>query len=223
MDELWCETAVDDALLALAHRDLTRVLVLQNARFAGAVDPVGRWRTAALEAGLRWSGLALSAFGFAVCALGVVLVGDPPPWVAGALALFAGLVALFAALPRLRRGLVGGLDRLMARRARRMLAPLRAEAPLALRYTRVDGELRCARRRGGGWELRFTRPLDRMGYALVGEAATVLLSGPRALTPRAVVLSCGSELLAERLGQAGIEVELLSRRLLPPSTVQRTW
>lgn len=224
MEPVSTEATLDETLRSAAELDLARALILQNARTARRWDVLGAHRTAKNERRLRVLGLSLTLVGGALSLLlalsSSLRLGQPAPSHLALLVTFAVLSIVFWRLPRLRAAGVRRLDAVLRGRARRILA--RARPDDRLRYTLSDHSLRCESVATETPKLRYERSTSQLRYALAGETSLILFASKRSQNPTSVVLCSASE-LQRALIALGVELEHLSKDLLPPSTLERPW
>lgn len=210
---------VDDGTLRTAETDVARALIVQNARIARRGDPFGRHRTRALEGRLVAPGVLLSAVGAAASLwwLFASRRGGGVPIAVFAAFLTSGVIFRF--LRPLRAAAIRHLDASLRRSARRTTSSVRPRSQL--RYS-IGDSLRCEDVEVSPPQRRFDVPLAELRYALAGEASLVLFRRRSALRVRAVVFG-RHPTLEGALADAGVEIEALSRDLLPDTTTPRSW
>ncbi len=229
-DEHCIEVRVDLDRLGLIERDLTRALILQNSRFVQRFDLVSSWRTRAIESRLRRVALVLAAIGAGLSLLLVWQVwqrtGQIPALPVTLLVSMLVLFGVFLGIQQLRDWGVGRLDTMLEKRASGLLAAARGACPTRLRYTISGDELRCHAVDGEGLKERYSRSLSGIRYALVSEFCVCMFATAKTLNPGVVLFGEASPEragLLSALENRGVEVEQLSRDLVPETTVARAW
>lgn len=176
-DPLTFRCELTEARLARAEPELAAAMAWWTARHQEALR-AGRER---LEPWLRWLGVGLAAAGALLS--GALVATVPVGACAGsrlallqvATPLFALLGVVFWFLPRLSSALRAWAPAAAARRAPRLLAPLRAHLPTEVRYGLADGRLESSLARPP--RRAVTRLADVRG-ALVGAEVACLFGGP---------------------------------------------
>lgn len=187
------------------------------ARWTAQHQEALRARRERLEPFLRWLGVALAALGALLSGFAVAVMPEAPCRGTASLALFQLATPLFALLgvvfwflPRLSATLRAWAPAAAARRAPRLLAPLRPHLPSEVTYLLADGRLASslARPRRHG-----VTPLASVHGALVGREVACLFGPPPLSRLRRVVWLAGEaerQALAEALAAAGVPVQDLA-------------
>jgi hypothetical protein len=224
------QVAVTDALRDAALRDLSRTLILQNARFAGRFDPFSRFRNPRNDGRLQRVGLVACAIGWL---LSLLLVGQE--WLSVGhvsrsrvvlLVIFTVLMPVFAFIPQLRAGSVDRIDAMLRRRAMGALDD--KWLPGQNLEWSIDGSVREDARLSQSCDggAPVLRPLAPIRHGLLGEATLLLFPSKNALNPVIAILLPDDMHLRDDVVRAceslDIAVETLSADLLPSAT-PRSW
>lgn len=179
------------------------------------VLPARRERLKPFAAALRLAGLSLAALGIGLCGYAIVVTPDAA-CNRGLLLKYHLFMAAFVCgatvfwfLPRLTTALAAWVRGRTGQRARRLLAPLRRQAPYTVAYAIAGGRLEARAEK-----LRLVRATDlrRVGAAVVTPALACLYRDPRSVWLRRVVYFAGEgarDAVVEALRAAGSEVSLV--------------